>query len=140
MRERLEAKPTHAAGAVEVASHSKEVAFMLRVRAHLADPKMWLQNGQYWSHEFSQAVRRGLYIPIEETPSCLIGTALLLQGMVGGHEYSWGEKLVRDSMGFFTFQQLYQWNDTCTHAELMARLDAAIVKLQRPEEESCTSL
>ena len=138
MRERREAKPVHAAGAV--VNNSKEVAFMLRVRAHLADPKMWLQNGQYWSNDFIQAVRRGLYIPIEETPSCLIGTALLLQGMVVGREHSWGEKVVRDSMGFTNYQELYRWNDTCTHAELMARLDAAIVKLQRPEEESCTSL
>ena len=133
MRERLEAKPVHVAGAV--VNNSKEVAFMLRVRAHLANPKMWLQNGQYWSNDFIQAVRRGLYIPIEETPSCLIGTALLLQGMVGGHEYSWGEKVVRDSMGFTTYQELYRWNDTCTHEQLLARLDAAIVKLQNPEED-----
>ena len=109
---------------------------MQRIRDHLADPKMWLQNGQYWSAEFSQAVLRGLYIPIEETPSCLIGTALLLQGMVFGREYSWGEKLVRDLMGFTTYQELYRWNDTCTHEQLLARLDAAIVKLQ---EAPCTT-
>ena len=109
---------------------------MQRIRDHLTDPKMWLQNGQYWSAEFGRAVRRGLYIPIEETPSCLIGTALLLQGMVVGREHTWGERLLRDSMGFMTFQELYRWNDTCTHEQLLARLDAAIVKLQ---EAPCTT-
>ena len=137
MRERLEAEPVHVAGAV--VNNSKEVAFMLRVRAHLSNPKMWMRGG-FYPPEVRQQINRGLYVPVEETPACLLGTALLLEGRVGHSVASWGENLVRKSMGFRSYIDLIRWQDTCTHAELMARLDAAIVKLQNPEEESCTSL
>ena len=130
MREQLEAQPAHAGGAV--VPNGREVAFMLRVRAHLADEKMWLR-GKYFPLHVRAQLQRGMYVPVKDTPACLIGTALLLQGMAGGTDYSWGEKVVKRSMGFMTFTELYKFNDTCTHAELLARLDAAILKLREGE-------
>lgn len=127
MSERLRAAPQAAPAPTISPQTEADVHLLRQVREYLTPPGRWRQDGQYVDPDACVLLIRGVLPPT--CPTCLFGAVMMVTGRFTPVNQ---EDMVARELGFPGHRAATEWNDdpTTTHDMVLARLDAAIERLE----------